>query len=147
MKVTADEYLPYEAEIGEIDEVLTFDAALELAPKTVTGVVTDAVTSAAIEGASVKFAAGEKEFTATTDADGKYSVELTPGVAYTMTVEAENYSSYEYEISELGEVLTFNAALTLAPKTVSGTITDEVTGADKDTQNKKETKWENFNTD
>ena len=129
LKVTADEYLPYEAEIGEIDEVLTFDAALELAPKTVTGVVTDAVTSAAIEGASVKFAAGEKEFTATTDADGKYSVELTPGVAYTMTVEAENYSSYEYEISELGEVLTFNAALTLAPKTVSGTITDEVTGA------------------
>ena len=129
LKVTADEYLPYEAEIGEIDEVLTFDAALELAPKTVTGVVTDAVTSAAIEGASVKFAAGEKEFTATTDADGKYSVELTPGVAYTMTVEAENYSSYEYEISELGEVLTFDAALTLAPKTVSGTITDEVTGA------------------
>ena len=129
LKVTADEYLPYEAEIGEIDEILTFDAALELAPKTVTGVVTDAVTSAAIEGASVKFAAGEKEFTATTDADGKYSVELTPGVAYTMTVEAENYSSYEYEISELGEVLTFDAALTLAPKTVSGTITDEVTGA------------------
>ena len=129
LKVTADEYLPYEAEIGEIDEVLTFDAALELAPKTVTGVVTDAVTSAAIEGASVKFAAGEKEFTATTDAEGKYSVELTQGVAYTMTVEAENYSSYEYEISELGEVLTFNAALTLAPKTVSGTITDEVTGA------------------
>ncbi|MDD5781449.1 MAG: carboxypeptidase regulatory-like domain-containing protein [Muribaculaceae bacterium] len=129
LKVTADEYLPYEAEIGEIDEILTFDAALELAPKTVTGVVTDAVTSAAIEGASVKFAAGEKEFSATTDADGKYSVELTPGVAYTMTVEAENYSSYEYEISELGEVLTFDAALTLAPKTVSGTITDEVTGA------------------
>ena len=129
LKVTADEYLPYEAEIGEIDEVLTFDAALELAPKTVTGVVTDAVTSAAIEGASVKFAAGEKEFTATTDAEGKYSVELTQGVAYTMTVEAENYSSYEYEISELGEVLTFDAALTLAPKTVSGTITDEVTGA------------------
>ena len=129
LKVTADEYLPYEAEIGEIDEILTFDAALELAPKTVTGVVTDAVTSAAIEGASVKFAAGEKEFTATTDAEGKYSVELTQGVAYTMTVEAENYSSYEYEISELGEVLTFNAALTLAPKTVSGTITDEVTGA------------------
>ena len=129
LKVTADEYLPYEAEIGELGEVLTFDAALELAPKTVTGVVTDAVTSAAIEGASVKFAAGEKEFTATTDADGKYSVELTPGVAYTMTVEAENYSSYEYEISELGEVLTFDAALTLAPKTVSGTITDEVTGA------------------
>ena len=129
LKVTADEYLPYEAEIGEIDEVLTFDAALDLAPKTVTGVVTDAVTSAAIEGASVKFAAGEKEFTATTDAEGKYSVELTPGVAYTMTVEAENYSSYEYEISELGEVLTFDAALTLAPKTVSGTITDEVTGA------------------
>ena len=129
LKVTANEYLPYEAEIGEIDEVLTFDAALELAPKTVTGVVTDAVTSAAIEGASVKFAAGEKEFTATTDADGKYSVELTQGVAYTMTVEAENYSSYEYEISELGEVLTFDAALTLAPKTVSGTITDEVTGA------------------
>ena len=129
LKVTADEYLPYEAEIGEIDEVLTFDAALELASKTVTGVVTDAVTSAAIEGASVKFAAGEKEFTATTDAEGKYSVELTQGVAYTMTVEAENYSSYEYEISELGEVLTFDAALTLAPKTVSGTITDEVTGA------------------
>ena len=129
LKVTADEYLPYEAEIGEIDEILTFDAALELASKTVTGVVTDAVTSAAIEGASVKFAAGEKEFTATTDAEGKYSVELTQGVAYTMTVEAENYSSYEYEISELGEVLTFNAALTLAPKTVSGTITDEVTGA------------------
>ena len=129
LKVTADEYLPYEAEIGEIDEILTFDAALELAPKTVTGVVTDAVTSAAIEGASVKFAAGEKEFTATTDAEGKYSVELTQGVAYKMTVEAENYSSYEYEISELGEVLTFNAALTLAPKTVSGTITDEVTGA------------------
>ncbi len=129
LKVTADEYLPYEAEIGELDEVLTFDAALELAPKTVTGVVTDAVTSAAIEGASVKFAAGEKEFTATTDAEGKYSVELTQGVAYKMTVEAENYSSYEYEISELGEVLTFNAALTLAPKTVSGTITDEVTGA------------------
>ena len=129
LKVTADEYLPYEAEIGELGEVLTFDAALELAPKTVTGVVTDAVTSAAIEGASVKFAAGEKEFTATTDAEGKYSVELTQGVAYTMTVEAENYSSYEYEISELGEVLTFNAALTLAPKTVSGTITDEVTGA------------------
>ena len=129
LKVTADEYLPYEAEIGEIDEVLTFDAALELAPKTVTGVVTDAVTSAAIEGASVKFAAGEKEFSATTDADGKYSVELTPGVAYKMTVEAENYSYYEYEISELGEVLTFDAALTLAPKTVSGTITDEVTGA------------------
>ena len=129
LKVTADEYLPYEAEIGEIDEILTFDAALELAPKTVTGVVTDAVTSAAIEGASVKFAAGEKEFTATTDAEGKYSVELTQGVAYTMTVEAENYSSYEYEISELGEVLTFDAALTLAPKTVSGTITDEVTGA------------------
>ena len=129
LKVTADEYLPYEAEIGEIDEILTFDAALELAPKTVTGVVTDAVTSAAIEGASVKFAAGEKEFTATTDAEGKYSVELTQGVAYKMTVEAENYSSYEYEISELGEVLTFDAALTLAPKTVSGTITDEVTGA------------------
>ena len=129
LKVTADEYLPYEAEIGEIDEILTFDAALELAPKTVTGVVTDAVTSAAIEGASVKFAAGEKEFTATTDAEGKYSVELTQGVAYKMTVEAENYSSYEYEISELGEVLTFDAALTLAPKTASGTITDEVTGA------------------
>ena len=129
LKVTADEYLPYEAEIGELGEVLTFDAALELAPKTVTGVVTDAVTSAAIEGASVKFAAGEKEFSATTDADGKYSVELTPGVAYKMTVEAENYSYYEYEISELGEVLTFDAALTLAPKTVSGTITDEVTGA------------------
>ena len=130
LKVTADEYLPYEAEIGELGEVLTFDAALTLAPKTVSGTITDEVTGAAIEGATVTFTAGENVYTTSTDADGKYSVEIVDVYpAYTMTVEAESYDDYENEIGVLADQLTFDAAIRLSAKTVSGTVTDAVTSA------------------
>ena len=125
LKVTADEYLPYEAEIGELGEVLTFDAALTLAPKTVSGTITDEVTGAAIEGATVTFTAGENVYTASTDAEGKYSVEIVDVYpAYTMTVEAESYDDYENEIGVLADQLTFDAAIRLSAKTISGTVTD-----------------------
>ena len=101
--------------------MLTFNAALTLAPKTVSGTVTDEVTRAAIEGASVTFTAGENVYTASTDAEGKYSVEIADVYpAYTMTVEAEGYEPYESGVGVVDATKAYDAALQPVDTGVAG---------------------------
>ena len=106
--------------------------SLSMEEKTLSGTVTDEVTGEPIEGATVTIRNEENdvEYTATTDAEGKYTINVVQDkLTYTATVEAEGYVTEEDD-----EVLSFEEGsleydFTLYPEnpvypTVTVTISD-----------------------
>ncbi|MGB9939344.1 carboxypeptidase regulatory-like domain-containing protein [Methanosarcina sp.] len=97
-------------------------------PGKITGTVTDAVSRAAIPGASVT-AGG---ITATTDFSGTYTIELAAGT-YTVTAIAGGYNSSSTDVT-VTPGATATAYFTLTPVTssigkITGTVTDSYSGA------------------
>ncbi len=95
---------------------------------TVAGVVTDAVTEAAVEGASVTLGTGEDAVTATTDADGAYSLKMRGieyGQDYRLAISAGKYNDYVEEVSftEAAPEVTKDVALTFGV-VISGVVTN-----------------------
>ncbi|WP_114579673.1 carboxypeptidase regulatory-like domain-containing protein, partial [Saliphagus sp. LR7] len=91
---------------------------------TVEGTVTDAESGDPIEGATVTLDADGGTYTATTDADGTYSLAGIPAGEHEITVTAEDYAEITetIEVPEDGAV-TYDAALEPAPGSISGQVT------------------------
>ncbi len=82
---------------------------VENEPVTVSGTVTDGDTP--IEGAQLSFTQDGKLYEATTDAEGRYSVDIfQPGEDYILTVTAEGYDAYT-ETRDITESMTWNVNL------------------------------------
>ncbi len=63
----------------------------------------------ALEGATVEAKSGNVIYTATTDAEGKYSMEIMqPTLEYVVTVKAEGYADYVSEAMTIDENKTFD---------------------------------------
>ena len=121
MTVKAESYDDYENEIGVLADQLTFDAAIRLSAKTISGTVTDGKSELPVAGATVTFTAGENVYSAVSDADGKYSVEIADVYpAYTMTVEAEGYEPYESGVGVVDATKAYDAALQPVDTGVAG---------------------------
>jgi hypothetical protein len=89
--------------------------------------VTDATTSAAIGGATVTLTGGAGA--ATTNAQGAYAIASVPPGTFTLTVTAAGYQTATQQVTVAsGQAVTANVLLSPSPGTVSGTVTDSVTG-------------------
>ena len=96
---------------------------------TISGQVTDASTTDAIAGATVELVSGEVIYSTTTDDAGNYSMEVFQSDKdYTMTVSAEGYEPVTETVSLAAGSVVKNVALSTGAKTVSGVVTDAVTG-------------------
>lgn len=82
----------------------------------------------ALEGATVEAKSGNVIYTATTDAEGKYSMEIMqPELEYVVTVSAEGYESYVSEAMTIAENTTLDTDLQpAAPATVTVSINPEI---------------------
>lgn len=92
--------------------------------KTLSGTVTakDGDNVVPVEGATVTLKSGEVEYYGTTDAEGKYSVDVTQtSLDYTVTISAEGYDSISSSVSLAAGNATYNAEL---KKSVATAITD-----------------------
>lgn len=99
--------------------------------KQVTGTVTDAQTSEAIEGATVSVKSGDVLYTGTTDAEGKYEVTVKQVQLedYVLVVEAtDDYEIKTEEIGKIEDAITKDVALRKAAE-ISGTITSARDGS------------------
>lgn len=99
---------------------------------TVSGTVTDKKTSAPIEGAVVTLAKGTDKVSATTDAEGAYTLNwrnVIFGETYTINVEKAPYDEMTEDITFAEDALSrqFNAQLAVSGM-ISGKVTDKVTG-------------------
>lgn len=94
--------------------VITVELAKEA--KTVSGTVTDAATSNAIEGVNVTFTSGNIEYSDSTKADGSYSLSVKKNeLVYTLNAVKAGYIPYEKDsISVAGGNLTENISLQAA---------------------------------
>ncbi|MCQ2255699.1 MAG: carboxypeptidase regulatory-like domain-containing protein [Bacteroidaceae bacterium] len=82
----------------------------------------------ALEGATVEAKSGNVIYTATTDAEGKYSMEIMqPTLEYVVTVSAEGYESFVSEAMTIAENTTLDTDLQVAtPATVTVSINPEI---------------------
>ncbi|HET8683421.1 MAG TPA: carboxypeptidase regulatory-like domain-containing protein [Micromonosporaceae bacterium] len=97
---------------------------------TLTGVVTDAGTGAAVAGVTVSVS-GPSSRSTTTDANGRYTLLLTPGT-YSVTAGGGLYQSQTVTgvVVNANQTTTRNFALTRLPTgTLTGTVTDSSNGA------------------
>lgn len=97
---------------------------IETSPTVVSGVVT--CDTVKVAGAKVTLKNGEVYYTATTDAEGAYSVEVVQSdKPYQLTVTADKYEDYVAADSlTLTGDTTVNVSLTHKTVTISGTVTD-----------------------
>ena len=108
----------------------TQNFALAPDPGTISGTVTDAVTGLPIAGATVSYPPGSGSATTTTASDGTYTLaNVAPGT-YTVTASDTGYvtQSPTNVLVSSGATTTQNFALAPNPGTISGTVTDAVTG-------------------
>ncbi len=98
---------------------------------TISGQVTDAGTAAPISGATVSYTAGGVTRSATTDANGNYSLSDVPAPGtYTLTASASGYTSQTATVPvNRGGVATANFAMRLLPGSITGQVTDAMTAA------------------
>ena len=92
-------------------------------PINVTGTVTDADNNP-LEGVTVTLTAGEETITATTAADGTYTMEVVPaeGTTYNMTFAKDGYVTKTVENVDINNPI--DAVLELVKVTVTGIVTD-----------------------
>lgn len=116
-----------------ISSGLTTTTNVSLQPQsgTASGQVTNGVTLAAIQGATVEFYQGAiLKGSATTNASGNYSLAtLVPG-SYTLKVSGTNYQTSQQSITvQSNTVTTTNVALQPVPGSISGVVTNAQTSA------------------
>lgn len=100
VSVECDGYLPYTAAVDD----LRAPAPIALTKAVYAGVVVDESDEQPIEGATVTLSGGEYELTATTDAEGKFSIDvIKPLLDYTVTVEHPDYISYTADVDDILE--------------------------------------------
>jgi hypothetical protein len=95
------------------------------AGKNVAGTVTDAETSAPIEGASVSVKSGDVLYSGTTDAEGKYSIVVKQVQLEDYVIEASATEEYEVKTEAIGKIendITKDIALRKAAE-ITGVIT------------------------
>lgn len=99
--------------------------ALTPLPGSISGTVSDSVTSQALSGAAVS-AAG---LSTTTDISGSYSLGGVAEGSYSLAISLPNYTSQTLTVTVgPGASVSRNVALIPMPGTVAGTVTDSVTG-------------------
>lgn len=114
----------------QVSPTTTVDFALALNPGSISGTVTDSITTNPIEGALVEVFDGSISVGfADTDGSGNYTIpDLTPG-NYTVTASADGYQSKTVGASVASSVTTtVDFALEQPPGTLSGRVTDASTG-------------------
>ena len=93
-------------------------------PGTISGSVTDSSTSQPVSGAAVSYSGGS----ATTNAQGQYSLTGVLEGTYTVTASASGYSGSSQTITiGPGESAAQNFSLAPQPGSITGTVTDSVT--------------------
>lgn len=101
------------------------------AGKNVAGTVTDAETSAPIEGASVSVKSGNVLYSGTTDAEGKYSIVVKQVQLEDYVIEASATEEYEVKTEAIGKIendITKDIALRKAAE-ITGVITSARDGS------------------
>jgi hypothetical protein len=108
------------------DATTIVDFALPLPPGTIQGIVKDSSTASPISGATVTCASES----ATTGADGAYSLTLGPGT-YDVSASAPGYHSRTVEdvVVTSGETTTLDLPLVRVTGTIAGTVTNALTHA------------------
>ncbi len=115
---------------SDISSAMFYATALPVAhiyvvtSKTLSGTVTakDGNNVVPLEGATVTLKSGEVEYYGTTNAEGKYSVDVTQtSLDYTVTIFAEGYDSISSSVSLAAGDATYDAEL---KKSVATAITD-----------------------
>jgi hypothetical protein len=109
----------------------TKNFALVPNPGSITGTVKDSVSSTPISGATVCISTGGtcSGTSTTTAADGTYTLSLLAEGSYQVTASAIGYSSLSATVNVApGTPTTYGFALTAGPGTISGTVTDSITG-------------------
>ena len=98
----------------------------------ISGTIRDASTSAVISGASITITgAGGGSWTGTTNGSGVYSIIVTNSDTFTVTASKSGYvtnSGTTGGVVAYDGTATVNISLTPAPASLTGTITDSVTG-------------------
>lgn len=119
----ADGYESASAELS-LSSDKTLNIALEKIMATVTGTVTDKESGKPISGAAVKATGSDgKSYSATTDAEGRYTLELPAGDRYSMSFSADGYEKSDASVGvESGGEFRKDAAL----KPLSRKVTIEV---------------------
>ncbi|MEY7850462.1 beta strand repeat-containing protein [Natrarchaeobius sp. A-rgal3] len=94
-----------------------------------TGSVTDGESGGGVEGATVTAENGAGAYTATTDADGTYEIDVLPGGHdYDVTIEADGYGTVVESDESVGDEATHTLDSELTGNaTVEGTVEDEIT--------------------
>ena len=127
MTVTAEGYDPVTETVTFTEGSVVKDIVFSSGARTVSGVVTDAVTNEPIEGVQVMMQSGWTMFMGMTDNQGKYSFEVSePDLVYTLTANAAGYRTYAEENVSVAEGnIVRNIALDKL--TISGVVTDAKT--------------------
>lgn len=125
MQISADGYEPATVALGQQPQLAkpaqpaaTLDT--QIRPNTLSGTVTDSFTTQPLAGAVVQ---ATQAISATTGADGRYTLKGLPE-AFSLTVSAADHATLTQEVSRTA---TLDAAV--RPNVLSGTVTDQYTGA------------------
>ncbi len=90
-------------------------------PATITGTVTLSDNPSDMSGTTVTFVANDVSYTATTNTDGTYSVDIAVPNTYTVTFSHDGYTTYTIEDTLIDTAGTIDAQLTYLA-TISGTV-------------------------
>lgn len=116
-----------------IGEIRTLNAVLTPNPGTITGIITNAQTGAPVVGTLVEALDNRNSIlsTALTAVDGGYTLSsLAPATNDRLRISADTYVTQVIGFSiNAGQTRTINAALSPIAGTLTGVITDSVTGA------------------
>lgn len=125
LRVMASGYEPFEVNLASLPHLerpeppaVTLDP-ITIRPNTLSGVITDMYARTPVVGAVVQVS---EEISATTDADGRYTLSGVPE-AFRVTVTADGYAPL---VSDVARSTSFDTAL--RPDTLRGTVTDRYTG-------------------
>jgi hypothetical protein len=127
LQIGAASYEPMNIALAERSDIqptpgVTVTLATALRPNTLAGVLTDAYTGKPVQGAAITLSDNiSTTLEATTDAEGRYSLEQVPE-AFRLTINAPGYAAVEQELSR---TIAFDSVL--RPNTLSGVITDRYT--------------------
>ncbi|KAB8142966.1 hypothetical protein F8S13_12045 [Chloroflexia bacterium SDU3-3] len=125
MQISADGYEPATVALSQQPQLATpaqpaATLDTQIRPNTLSGTVTDSFTAQPLAGAVVQATAA---ISATTGADGRYTLKGLPE-AFSLTVSAADHATLTQEVSRTA---TLDAAV--RPNVLSGTVTDQYTGA------------------